>query len=445
MAEDIIISSGVVSSGIELDAFMTVLSGGTAVNTVVSGGGSLCVLNGGTADNTTVLSGGELTVYIGGTATNIIENGGCVLLHDGALGTFAPNTIHGLQLMDDGSKEDGYVSATIHSGTTANKMVISDAVLEIFSGGMAVDTVISGGGETNVLSGGTANHTTISSGGTLCIRSGATLNGAIVSRGAELLILSGGNATEITEKGGYVRVNSGALASFAPHAIHDRQLMDFGKNTAEIATVHSGTTAESITVCKSGKLEVCSGASVKDLAVSGGGFLYVSSGGNAERITVSSGGFLYVERGGTARMIRAEKGANVLLRSISPDTYMQGTFAGKSFEVNGVISGCVLIKRGAFDDHDDVGDSPFAEGDTITVFSGGSAVNVTVSSGGELIVSSGGIAKSPIVCDGGLLVVHSGGTALDLKKEVKAEIRISDGAVVTCSKLSTSPRKEDEG
>ena len=175
-------------------------------------------------------------------------------------------------------------------------------------------------------------------------------------------------------------------------------------------------------------MTVLSSGTAVGTVVSNGGSLCVLKGETADKTTVSRGGFLYVDRGGRATGIRAEKGARIIFHSISPDTWIQGSFAGGSFEVNGVISNCVLIERGPFDDFDETAD-PLAEGDTLDVFSGGTAVNVTVSRGGELRISSGGVAVSPVIRDGGSLVVLSGGTALEVKKDEGAKIEIGDGAI----------------
>lgn len=427
MTEDIIISSGVVSRCIELNIFMTVLSGGTAVDTVISNGGALCVLNGGTVDNTTILSGGELTVYNNGRATDTIENGGCVEISGGIV-TFASHTIHDLQLMNDGTEREGYVSATIHSGTIADGTTISEALLYVSSGGRIENTTVLRGGALDVRSCGTMHDTVISSGGSVFVRSGGIAKSIAVLRGGTLTVYSGGTATEIMENGGNVRINDGAVASFAAFALHDLQL-----TSCTITTVHSGASAIGFTVCDCGRLDVHRGGTAESTTVLSDGVLLVESGGLVENASGRSGGFIHIEHGGTAVGIQAEKGARIIARSISPDTHLQGTFADQSFEVKGTISGCVLIERGLFDEHDDAGKSPCTEGDSLVVFSGGKAVDLIVSSGGELIVSSGGTAESPIVCNGGSLAVQSGGTALDVKKEEEAEIEISEGAVVTYS------------
>ena len=276
--------------------------------------------------------------------------------------------------------------------------------------------------------------TVISSGGSVMVRSGGRVENTVVLGGGSLIVLSGGTATEIVENGGSVRMNDGAVAAFAAFHPHDLQL----KNCMN-ATIHSGTNATGFTVCDKCRLDVLGGGAAKNTVVSGGGYLAISSGGMADETTVSSGGFLYVDRGGRATGIWAEKGAGIIFRSISPDTWIQGSFADGSFEVNGVISNCVLIERGPFDDFDETAD-PLAEGDTLDVFSGGTAVNVTVSRGGELRISSGGVAVSPVIRDGGSLVVLSGGTALEVKKEDGAKIEISDGAIVTAAASSRSSR-----
>ena len=419
MEEYIIVSSGIVINGVKLNTDMTVLSGGKAVNTVISNGGSLGVHCSGVADHPSVFSGGELIVYSCGTATDIVENGGNVEIKEGAAVTFAPNTIHNLQLTDDGSERYDCIRATVHSGTTADSAAIfADSVLEVYSGGIARNTAVSSGGELDVHSGGIARNTAVSSGGRLSIESGGVADHTMVSAGGEFNIYSGATATEIVENGGYVRVNEGATVTFAPSILRDMVLTDCAN-----ATVHSGTTASGVTIRKD-KLDVCSGGRAKDTTVSSGGVLVAREGSITEHTTVLSGGFLHTMSGGTATEIQAEKGARIILHAVSPDTWVQGTFDGGSFDIHGVISGCVIMKRDPFGTRDPSGTQDpsctaghlFDEMEELDIFSGGTAVDVTVSSGGELRISSGGLAERPTVYNGGRLVVLSGGSAHDIIK-----------------------------
>ena len=419
MEEYIIVSSGVVISGLKLNTDMTVLSGGKVMNTVVSNGGSLDVHCGGVAENTAVFSGGELTVWSCGTAMKIIENGGNVEIKDGATVSFAPNTIRNLQLIDDGRERYDCIRATVHSGTIADSTeIFADSVLEVYSCGIVKNTAVSSGGDLSVRSGGRMEHTTVSRGGRLSLESGSVANHTVVSAGGEFYVYSGATATGIIEKGGHVRVNEGATVTFASSVLRDMVLTDCANTT-----IHSGTIASGVTIRKD-KLDVCSGGRAKDTTISGG-VLVAREGSITENTTIFSG-VLHIMSGGTATGIQAEKGARIILHAISPDTCAQGTFNGSSFDIHGVISSCVLMERNPFDT---VGHL-FDEMEELDVFSGGTAVNVTVSSGGELRISSGGLAEMPTVCSGGRLIVLNGGSAHGVIKEDSAAIETEDGAVV---------------
>ena len=106
-----------------------VMSGGVVKNTTVDYEGSLQIISGTTATRTTVNPEGLLYVSFGGTAIEVIENGGYVHVEDGADISFASNSFSGLVISD-------FVSATLHSGTTASTVLIEeDGELYVFSGG----------------------------------------------------------------------------------------------------------------------------------------------------------------------------------------------------------------------------------------------------------------------------------------------------------------------
>ncbi len=184
-----------------------VVSEGGLCTSVKLDGGRLTVLSGGTAENTTVNTGAGLLVSSGGAATEIKENGGYVEVADGAEVSFVPNAISELTLAD--------ISASVHSGTTANR--------------------------------------------------------ATVNTGGKLEVFSGGTATEVLENGGYVEISDGAAVTFASNTFSGLEL-------ADSATVHAGTTATDTTVNSGGKLEVFSGGAVNDITVNPGGAAEVSSG-----------------------------------------------------------------------------------------------------------------------------------------------------------------------
>ena len=69
------------------------------------------VKDGGTLQTATVNQGGWVTVFSGGTATGVSENGGYVDDRNGAIVTFAANTIPSLVV-------SGLQNASIHEATT---------------------------------------------------------------------------------------------------------------------------------------------------------------------------------------------------------------------------------------------------------------------------------------------------------------------------------------
>ena len=428
------------STAVNSGGKLTVYSGGTAIDiAAVSGAclvfdvapdtyiagtddGSAFAIEGGKVSHYTVNNGGRLTVYSGSTATDIVENGGFVYFEEGADVTFAPNTINDLLLKN--------ASATIHSGTTANRATVNSR------------------SDLNIISGGSANRPTVNSGG-------------------RILVGSGGTATEIVENGGYVHVGDGADVTFVPNTINDLVL-----EKVLSATVHSGTTANRTTVNFSGYLHVSSGGtannttvylgwlhvcgSANNTTVNDGGTLYVSSGGTANITTVNDGSTLCVSSGGTALGIVTVSGA-YLVFDVAPDTYIEGTYDGSAFEIkDGAVSnftvndGCTLcvssggtateiIENGGFVLVEDGADVTFVthtindlllERASATIHSGTTAVNTTVATAGRLHVFSGGTADRTTVNSRGTLFVSSGGTAMEIM-ENGGFVLVEDGADVT--------------
>ena len=170
---------------------------GTAIDTIVSSGGSEYINFGGTAIGTTVTSGGseyvEVVIADGvyGTASGTTLNGGTEFVQGG---TASGTTVNagGSQYVDGGAAsgpfwtpEGSVVSTTVNSGgseyiglggTASGTTVNSGGTLVVSSGGSAIGTVLSGGIE-YVHSGGTVSCTTVGSGGTL-VDAGGTILGA---------------------------------------------------------------------------------------------------------------------------------------------------------------------------------------------------------------------------------------------------------------------------
>ena len=127
------VTSGGSADNIFIEGTVTVSNGGIANSTTVNSDGRIYISSGGTANSTTVNSGGNMHIVSGGTANMIKENGGCVYVEDGANVLFTPNVLSGFVL------ENG--NATLHSGTVADDITVSQGTLFIYDSGKLTGTV----------------------------------------------------------------------------------------------------------------------------------------------------------------------------------------------------------------------------------------------------------------------------------------------------------------
>ena len=353
------------STTINANASMFISSGGTANNTIVNANGNLLVSNGGKV-NTTILNEnasmwvfsagsanqtivnpqGKLFVSNGATATELVENGGYLDVQTGANVTFASNTFKDLALSS--------TSATVHSGTTANT------------------TIVDTNGQLLVFDGGTANTATINESGSIIVSSGGIALSITVNEKGKLTISSGGEAKQIVENGGYIDIADGADASFASNTIRNLVL----SNTS--ATLHSGTTANTIFIDQYGSLLIFKGGKADHAVINSTGSIVVSNGGIAIETTINSNGRLALSSGGLAN---------------------NNTVAGGIFEISqgGSADNTIVEEKGS-----------------MVVSSEGKANNVIVNSLGYFTVSTGGIVDNITVSAGGILSVSSGGTATNI-------------------------------
>lgn len=146
-------------------------------------------------------------------------------------------------------------------------------------------------------------------------------------------------------------------------------------------------------VVKCGDFEmVSSGGSMSGVTIQEWGHLWVSSGASVNDVKICSGGELFVLDGGRATNVVAEEAA-ILGIDVSPETFVQGTFAGSAFETkDGRLSGFVVTEK-----------------DCITILEGGIAFDTVIEPEGQMNLYSGGIASNTIVH--GKFFVSSGAEA----------------------------------
>ena len=360
-----------------------VFNGGMASNVSLisydTGGGParMTVEVGGTATGVTVNSGGVLNILSDGTALEIRENGGCVSFDpkdSNIKVTFVSNTFSG---------RVGSSGATVHSGTTAYKVVMDRERIDVFSGGTALDTVASGG-IIHISSGGYADSTTL--------KALFKTNNNLVN--PSMYISSGGTAEHTYLAG----------IDYPPN-----QMLSYG-----MLTVLSGGTANYTTVVSGGRLTVSKGGIANDTTINGHGCPWIENyepynddrfsgtmiveNGIANNVTVNNGGYLTI-RGGTVTGI-VENGGYV----------------------SGNLSQNVKFTSNTF------GRIALAKFESATAHSGTTATSVTLESGGTLnLYSSGKLTGRTFIRGGGVSAYEGAIVNFDLTQVAPgAAARIND-------------------
>ena len=275
-------------------------------------------------------------------------------------------------------------SAVIASGGTAvGASVYSGGVIDLLANGTANDTFIDQGGWMTVYDGGTADRTTVNNSGTIYISNGGTANSTTLNQGGRMRVSSGGIANEtVINSGGYIYATGGS--------------------------------ANGIEVRNGGRLYVSEGGVASAVELSEAeGILQLYSGGTVSGLTIASGAKAYLRPGTEVTGINAASGA-ILGFDVAPDTYFQGTYAGKAFEQkSGILSnydihsGChVSVCSGGT-----VSKGSVLSGGTLCLLSGASAVEAAVN-GGFMDVFSSGIAENTVICSGGYVRVRDFGSAI---------------------------------
>ena len=443
-----VINSGAVINGFSLYGGSFNLSSGTIANDLALYDGARVGLSG-TADGVVVNPGCSL--YIGESAhvTGIVENGGYVTLPDSADVSFAHNIISGLLIVNNnqnatvhsgttafevslsqngslyvfsGGIADGTVFSSggnlvISSGGTANNTLLSGGSMNISSGGMANGTVIFSGGALEIASGVTANDTVVSSLGTLRVASGGTANSTTAGLGGTIYVSSGGTALEILENGGFVSFDEDAEVSFRETVLSGTVL------ERQSASVHSRTLASGIVINNSGAMHVFSGGTAN--AVSAGGSLLISSGAVANEAAVVSGGSIYVFSGGTVNNTTVSGGEITVSGGVANDIIVDSGGIG----VYGGIADRIHVSSGGISvSNDGVLTNATVDSGSISISSGGSASGIVINSGGMAVFSNA--VLNDLVISGGKLNISSGGVASNVTIKPGMTVYIWQGALL---------------
>ena len=450
-----IISSGESSDGILLtNDSMTVLDGGVANNTEANDYSFLYISSGGTANNTEANDYSYLYFFSGGTANGTTLNINC------ELHVFSGGVTNNTEANDNSCL---YVS----SGGTVNSAILNiDCGMEVISGGTANYTTVNSNSWLCINDGAIANHTTINAtsnievygtmndttinrGGEIRIYDEGAMNGVIVNCGGKLSgwIYEDGSVVGIVENGGYVYFEDETLVSFQSNAFSEVTL-----SANESATVHSGTTANNVTVDPGGKLKVFSGGIAKNIAENGGyveldndaqatfrtntvnGLTLLSgasatvhSGTTINDAAVNQGGLLRIYSGGIANNI-AENGGYVDLDNDAQATFQANTVNGLTLS-----SASATAHSGTT-----VNNARIGYGGLLFI-AGGTADGVTVASRGHLQIQSGGTATGINASQGArmdftvtpetVIAGNSNGVAFDIRNGIMTDYSSVSGSV----------------
>ena len=311
---------------------------------------------------------------------------------------------------------------------------------ELEEGMVGSDVNILNGGNLRVSDGGSAEVITVNPGGTLYVSDGGSATGIVAEEGALL----------------------GVTAAPNTHA----------QGTYAGITFDITDTASGFTVQNGGALFVSYGGFASDTTVKSASLLQIE-GGTATGVAVASGGVVEMVSWGSVSGIVAEEGA-ICNFAVGPENYAQGKYADSAFEIGNTVNGytihgelCVL-DGGTADDitvnpgcrlnveeggkatkvKENGGAVEFGDNATVsfvsntfagvhasgsnyvTVHSGTTATDTTLSDGGRLELYGGGVADGFTVSSGGELYAYGGKLTGKMTVENGAEVEIFNDTVL---------------
>ena len=427
---------GLVNGATVFAGAQVVESGGRAAGTMVKAGGVLAVESGAVVTGAVVSAGGLEVLFTGGSAAGTVNSGGALELV-GSNPVATAVTFNKGGVLEFGS---GYtINTSIFSGGTIFKIlggsipsaggtVISGGVLYIVSGGVVSGNIVSSGGVEIISAGGTASDTVVSSGGTEIVASGgidfdvsALPGGVVIVSGGTESVTSGSVVNGLTIKaGGLLQVASGATSLAVTVSSGGTEALSAGSiatgsilSGGVLELVGSSATSAGVTVSKSAILELGSGyvatgnVSITEVLAGGtqsggailsGGMITVLYGGLTSNLSISRGGTLVVLSGGLADPTTIYSGGKEVVSANGTDAGAQ--ISGGTQLVYGLASGVTIFAG------------------LQVVESGGTAVDVTIYSGGTTINAVGGTIS---VQDGATVsgtLVNSGA------------VNVADGAIL---------------
>jgi autotransporter passenger strand-loop-strand repeat protein len=407
-------------------------------------GGVELEFGGTTVTGTETITSGEYGAYITvATGGTLVVDGG-TLVNDAIYGTesligandITGDVVYGTQVVPSGITGNvlddeiiyGSVQLLNKSNTLENSTVASGGTFLINGNATGYDLVLDGG--TINLNSPKANVT-----GTLDFVSGTLIESGVISAGyGDEAVITGFGAGDVIALSG---IGSTATLSSAVNTAGDWVESVTSGTEVETFTFAGTSSFELVTlggvVSLTSEASVVSSGTVTGSIVSSGGEIVLQSGGTASGTTVQSGGTLVVS-GGTDSGTTLSGGSEVIssggtsidalvtnsgTQSVgSGGTVVGATLTGDSTEI--LLSGAVAY------------DVTVGDPSVQTIASGGTAYNTTLTDDGDLAVY--GTASGVIIESGSIEFVYSGGTASDSLIESGGTL-VLDGGTATGTTL----------
>ena len=254
-----------------------------------------------------VLSSANLNVYDGAIVDNAVISGysGKIWVSSGGLATqtIVSGGAH-LNVMLNGLATNTLVTYSggiyLHGGVASETVLQNRGSANISSGGSMLDTMVNPGTYLSIVS-GYASDVIIHSQGTMNIYSRGVAEGITLSNGGYLCVSSGGTAIVGNYQGGIVSAYNGALVKFLSGFIGEGNILIVSSNWQ-----FARTTVES-----GGELRVLSGGSLTGGTVESGGYLVVNSGAMVSALTLQSGGYAELNGGVVVSALMLDAGASI--------------------------------------------------------------------------------------------------------------------------------------
>ncbi|PHI96288.1 hypothetical protein BG621_04845 [Parasaccharibacter apium] len=444
--------STILSGGIS-----TVLSGGSALAPLVSGGTEL-VSNAGFISGGSVLQQGNITLSSGALGSNLSAfTSGNIVISSGGMATTIGAASNGtIQIATGGTgsavRINNQGTVLLNSGGTAGNLVINSGGTGTIDPGAIIysGATLNDGNQTLApVSGVTADYL-VASAGTVIANPGATISAiyAAGSNGTGLLTQSGvslGSAiagydpNNSTAFGGTVMVNGGAVTSIAGAQRNGQLILGSGGTASNFSPISNGTVtlqtgayvADGATAQLTGGLiSLDSGVHVTNITASALGLnsavVSVNTGGTVDAITLGSRGTGNILSGAVVSALGVNRGGSVLLSSGAtvPNIMLNGAtveipVGGAGVQTLSAVSGATsIIDSGANINSVflSAGNATVQSGafiSRLTIMSGASGVLMSGASVQHIDVNSGGWVSGARISNNNELAVSSNGTALD--------------------------------